>query len=108
MLMDRPIVVVECPRLIQHARINPDKVKLLQSAAIVVRRAREVPSAVCRALAQPGAMSAARRQIASDLFYKAGTATLRAARAIYELLELEAPADSSVVDAHVGAQRAQR
>src|SRR5206468_12612283 len=36
MLLDRPVVVVHQPALIDHARINPDKVQRLQNAARVV------------------------------------------------------------------------
>jgi hypothetical protein len=88
MLMDRPIVVVDCPQLIQHARISPSKVSLLRSAADVVAVASEVAAAVTRALAQPFLLSERRRAIAATLFYGAGGATARAATAIYELLEL--------------------
>src|SRR2546429_268106 len=33
MLLDRPLVVINCPELIRHARINPSKVSLLWSGA---------------------------------------------------------------------------
>jgi CDP-glycerol:poly(glycerophosphate) glycerophosphotransferase len=91
MLLDRPIVVIDCPELLTKARINPDKVSLLRSAGEVVSRASEVSRAVVRGLDSPNALSDRRRAIASKLFYRPGTATERAARCIYEVLEVEAP-----------------
>ena len=37
MLLDRPLVIIDRPDLIEHARINPEKVRQLRSAAAVVR-----------------------------------------------------------------------
>ena len=98
MLLDRPIVVIKCPELIQHARINPSKVSLLWSGADVVDRASEVARAVGRALAQPLLLGDRRRAIARDLFYGAGGATARAAHAIYEVLELDPRPDTPHVE----------
>jgi glycosyltransferase involved in cell wall biosynthesis len=91
MLLDRPIVVVDCPELIGRARVNPQKVELLRSAAEVVSGADAIGLAVQRALAWPGRHSERRKAIADDLFYCPGGATARAAQCIYELLALPAP-----------------
>ena len=91
MLLDRPLVVIDRPELIRKARINPDKVALLRSASRVVSRGVDVRGATSRALADPRAFSDRRRSIAQDLFYAPGGAAARAARALYELLDLEAP-----------------
>jgi hypothetical protein len=48
----------------------------------------EAAAAVERALASPRDRSATRRQVAADLFYKAGTATARCAAALYEVAKL--------------------
>ena len=54
MLLDRPIVVIDCPQLVEHARINTQKVDLLRSAADVVDERRPRSSRpLGRALAQP-------------------------------------------------------
>jgi CDP-glycerol glycerophosphotransferase (TagB/SpsB family) len=93
MLLDRPIVVIDCPELIQNARVAADKVRLLRRAAIVVKRE---PLAIRRAvecaLADPSADSFERRAAAARVFYRPGTATARAVRCIYDALELEADA----------------
>ena len=90
MLLDRPVVVVDCPELIEKARVNPEKVTLLRSAAEVVA-ADDVASGVRRALAEPSRFSARRRQIAADLFYCPGGATSRAVDCVYGVLDLGAP-----------------
>jgi hypothetical protein len=75
LLLDRPVVRIHRPALIELANIHPDYVRLLE-----------------RALADPGEKSATRRRVAADLFYQPGTATARAVAALYEVLGLEAPA----------------
>jgi glycosyltransferase involved in cell wall biosynthesis len=93
MLLDRPIVAIDCPELIEQAGINPDKVRRLRSAAYVVRSARDMTNALVNALRNPGRLSAERRRIAADLFYRPGTATDRAVALIYRMIDLPAFAD---------------
>jgi hypothetical protein len=90
-LLDRPIVVVDTPELIQKARVGVDKVRALQSAATVVHDAEGAARAVVRGLADPARQSNERRALARRSFYRPGSATVRAADCIYELLELSAP-----------------
>jgi hypothetical protein len=93
MLLDRPIVVIDCPELIENARVAADKVRLLRRASIVVQREPlAIRRAVERALEDPSADSFERRDAAARVFYRPGTATARAVRCIYEALELEADA----------------
>jgi hypothetical protein len=100
MLLDRPVVVVDCPELIVKARINPQKAALLRSGADVVGDAVGVGAATGRCLGDPSRRSERRRAIANELFYRPGGATARASQCIYELLALSAPeiAAPSVVD----------
>jgi hypothetical protein len=91
MLLDRPVVVIDCPRLIERAHISREKVRRLQSAAEVVRSPSDVPDAVAASLAQPERHAAVRRSTAAALFYRPGTATDRAVALIYELLSLPTP-----------------
>jgi len=91
MLLDRPIVVIDCPGLVEKARINPDKVRLLREVATVVRTAEEAALAVTCELVAPRRLSARRKAIAADLFYEPGGATGRAVACLYELLELPLP-----------------
>jgi hypothetical protein len=54
-------------------------------------------AAVERGLADPGRASEERRRVAADLFYRPGSATARAVRELYEVIELEpaAPAHAA-------------
>jgi hypothetical protein len=91
MLLDRPIVVIDCPRLIARARVNPQKVELLRSAADVAFDAKGIESIMRRTLDDPARHSARRKAIAEELFYCPGGATMRAVSTIYELLSLPLP-----------------
>lgn len=89
-LLDRPLMVVDSPELLRHGRINPQKAALLQSASHVIHSADAIADTVEEALAEPAALSAVRRRVANDLFYRPGTATARAVDCIYKLLGLPA------------------
>jgi hypothetical protein len=90
MLLDRPVVVIDCPVLIEKAVVNRDKVAMLRSASEVTT-ADGAATAVRRSLGDPGQLSGRRKQVAAELFYCPGTATIRAARSIYGLLGLCTP-----------------
>jgi CDP-glycerol glycerophosphotransferase (TagB/SpsB family) len=92
MLLDRPLVVVDRPALIEHARVSLDKVRRLRAAADVVVEPHEITAAILDALQRPDRLSAERRRTAGDLFYEPGTATDRALALIYRLIELPAMA----------------
>jgi glycosyltransferase involved in cell wall biosynthesis len=96
MLLDRPIVVLDSPDLVRHARVNPEKVAMLHSAAFVVEENGDVGRTVLNALAAPEAHRVQRRRVADELFYCPGSATLRAVECIYDLLDLPLPATSAV------------
>jgi glycosyltransferase involved in cell wall biosynthesis len=87
MLLDRPVVVVDCPDLLIHARVSRNKVARLRQAAHVTDAA-GVASAASLALAEPGRHSRHRRAIAEEFFYGAGGATKRAVDVIYDVLGL--------------------
>ena len=89
LLRDRPLVRIHRPELIRLADIHPDYVELLASVSESVNTADEAVRAVERGLATPTARSEARRATAEDLFYRAGGATERATRCLYEAIELE-------------------
>lgn len=95
LLLDRPLVRIYRPALIEMANIHPDYVRLLGEAAMSVEGLDQAVDAVERALADPGERSRARRSVAADLFYRPGTATARAVASLYEAIELEAPSPST-------------
>jgi CDP-glycerol glycerophosphotransferase (TagB/SpsB family) len=92
LLRDRPLIRINVPELIQQANIHPDYVQLLAQASTSVTTVAETAAAVDDALAEPNALSFARRQVATDLFYRPGTATARCALELYDVLELAPPA----------------
>ena len=92
--LDRPLVVFDAPDLARVARINPEKIALLRSAATVVATAEESGAAVAAALAQPAAQSAQRRRVAAAMFHQPGTATERALAVACRLLDIPEPAAS--------------
>ena len=90
LLLDRPLVRIDIPELIRTANIHPDYVEMMAAAAASVKDADAAVTAVQRALAHPTELSATRRSVAADLFYRAGTATRRCAEALYEVIGLSA------------------
>jgi glycosyltransferase involved in cell wall biosynthesis len=87
-LLDRPIVVVHAPDLARVARINPERIALLRSAADVVTDSHDAGGCARRALDQPRRHQAERAAITRTLFHEPGTATGRAVGVAYDLLEL--------------------
>ena len=91
MVLDRPIVVIDSPGLLAHARVTPSKVADLRRAAEVASDAAGAVAAVERQLGEPSLHGHERRETALRFFYRPGTAAARAVKCVYEVLELEAP-----------------
>jgi CDP-glycerol:poly(glycerophosphate) glycerophosphotransferase len=92
LLLDRPLVRIEVPKLLEEANVNPEYVKLLAEASLTVNTSAQVISAVEESLAQPAHNSETRRAIATELFHSPGNATSLAVKELYELLDLDEPA----------------
>jgi CDP-Glycerol:Poly(glycerophosphate) glycerophosphotransferase len=90
-LLDRPLIIFDAPDLLRVARINPEKVALLRSAARVVRTAPEAGPAARDEMDHPDHLGEARRAVARQMFHEPGTATERALAMVYDLLDLPAP-----------------
>jgi CDP-glycerol glycerophosphotransferase len=86
LVLDRPVLVFDAPGLARAARINPEKIALLRSAATVVHTADALAAAAISVLKDPAPLSAARRRVASALFFEPGRATGRAVRLLRNLL----------------------
>jgi CDP-glycerol:poly(glycerophosphate) glycerophosphotransferase len=86
LVLDRPLIVFDAPGLVDAARINPEKVALLQSAATVVRGVDTLAAAARAGLAQPDRLSNERRRVAGEMFHEPGKATARAVSVIRDLL----------------------
>lgn len=98
LLLDRPLIRIEVPELIAATNIHSDYVSLMAEAATSVRTAQQAVAAVERSLSDPLRKSASRKAVADDLFYRPGTATGRAVRELYEVLELSPIPESSASD----------
>ncbi|MEO8078753.1 MAG: CDP-glycerol glycerophosphotransferase family protein [Acidobacteriota bacterium] len=86
LVLDRPLIVFDTPGLAEAARINPEKLTLLRSAASVVRDCEAIGDAARVELNAPGRLSPERRRVAGEMFYEPGTATDRAVAIIRKLL----------------------
>jgi hypothetical protein len=87
-LLDRPLIVFDAPDLATVARINPERIVALRSAARVVTQAADVGRAANEEIASPDRLRGARAAVAQALFYEPGTATPRALTVVYDLLGL--------------------
>jgi hypothetical protein len=102
--LDRPLIVFDAPALLETARINPQKVELLRSAAIVVGSVPELSAAVHVSLTAPGTRSSERRRASAEVFYRPGGATAQGLRLVYDLLAL--PPVSDMITARASARTA--
>ena len=89
LLRDRPIVRIHRPELLREANIHADYVALLASVSESVTSVDETVRAVEVGLAAPDALGDTRRAVAADLFYRPGSATARAVRNLYEVIDLD-------------------
>jgi CDP-glycerol glycerophosphotransferase (TagB/SpsB family) len=87
LVLDRPLVVFDAPGLPAAARINPEKVALLRSAATVVSSAGELAGVVNEELRRPDRLASQRRKVAAEMFHDPGNATDRAVALVRELLD---------------------
>lgn len=90
LVLDRPLLVFDAPDLPRAARINPEKIVLLRSAATVVETTAELAAGAVRAVGDAASLSAARRRVARSLFFEPGGATERAVQLIRGLLHAAA------------------
>lgn len=86
LVLDRPLLVFDAPDLPRAARINPEKVALLRSAATVAQTTKDLARAAVHAIQEPGELSAVRRRIAGELFFEPGGATDRAVNLVRRML----------------------
>jgi len=89
LLLDRPLIRIEMPELIEHANIGTEYVTLMSRASTTCEDAPGVLAAVAQALSNPAHLSAARRALAAELFHDPGRATARAVDELYALMNLD-------------------
>jgi hypothetical protein len=103
LLLDRPLIRIHIPELIELANIHADYVALLAAASESVGDVPRTVRAVEKALADPHSRSVSRRAVAADLFHDPGGATQRCAAALYEAIDLEPAAVFQHRHMHVDA-----
>jgi hypothetical protein len=89
LLLDRPLVRIHRPELLERASVHPDYASLLGWVSQSTESLPETLAAVENGFADPGAKSSRRREVAADLFYRPGTAAARTAEYLYEAIALE-------------------
>jgi hypothetical protein len=89
LLLDRPLVRIHRPALLELAKVHADYVSLLESVSQSTESLEETLEAVDRGLGDPARQSSRRREVAADLFYRPGTAAARTAAYLYEAICLE-------------------
>lgn len=90
-LLDRPIVFVDVPALLQKYGGTIDLNRWGQQAGPVAADVAGIHKAIEASLSDPGSYSVTRRRIAGEGFYNPGRATEAAVRELYRLLELAMP-----------------
>lgn len=90
LVLDRPLVIFDAPDLQSAARINPEKVALLRSAARVVTAVGELGATVHEELATRERLTVKRRMVADAMFHDPGYANDRAVALVRELLDTPA------------------
>ena len=88
LLLNRPLIRIHVPELIKNTDIEPSYVDLMARASASVNNVDETVAAVERSFADPRVGSNERVEVANEMFYKPGTATERAVKELYELMEL--------------------
>ena len=94
LLLDRPLIRIHVPQLLAKTDIEPVYVQLMSDAATSVNNMNELLAAVDDSFANPLQLSQSRRTVASEMFYKPGTATARAIAEMYEVMELSRAAEA--------------
>jgi hypothetical protein len=87
LVLDRPLIVFNAPGLTEAARINPEKVALLRSAATVVQTVEDLGAAARHSRDVPQRLSPERHRVADAMFFKPGTATDRALMLVRQMLD---------------------
>jgi CDP-glycerol glycerophosphotransferase (TagB/SpsB family) len=88
LLLDRPLIRIHVPELLEKTDVEPVYVELMIEASRSVSDIDQLVAAVDESFADPKVKSDSRRAVASEMFYRPGTATARAVSEMYNVLEL--------------------
>ncbi len=88
LLLDRPLIRIHVPELLEKTDIEPVYVQLMTEASTSVVDIDQLVAAVEEGFANPRQKSDSRRAVAGEMFYKPGGATARAIAEMYDVIEL--------------------
>ena len=88
LLLDRPLIRIHVPELLEKTDIEPVYVKLMIEASTSVLDIEQLVEAVEDSFANPQRKSESRKAVAGEMFYKPGGATERAITEMYDVIEL--------------------
>jgi CDP-glycerol:poly(glycerophosphate) glycerophosphotransferase len=88
LLLDRPLIRIHVPELLNKTDIESVYVRLMSEAATSVEDIDQLTAAIDASFEDPGQKSESRKAVAAEMFYQPGTATARAVTEMYEVLEL--------------------
>jgi CDP-glycerol glycerophosphotransferase (TagB/SpsB family) len=88
LLLDRPLIRIHVPELLEKTDIEPVYVQLMTDAATTVSDIDQLVAAVEESFANSNSKSGSRNAVANEMFYKPGGATARAIAEMYEVIEL--------------------
>jgi CDP-glycerol glycerophosphotransferase (TagB/SpsB family) len=98
LLLDRPLIRIHVPELLEKTDIEPVYVQLMMDASRSVVDVEELTTAVDESFADPKVKSETRRAVASEMFYKPGSATARAVAEMYDVIELDSQNDATNIN----------
>jgi CDP-glycerol glycerophosphotransferase (TagB/SpsB family) len=89
LLLDRPLIRIHMPELLEKTDIEPTYVELMKEASTSVFDVENLLPAVEEGFANPTRRSNSRKAVASEMFYDPGGATNRAISEMYDVIELD-------------------
>lgn len=87
LLLDRPVIRIHVPELLEKTDIEPVYVQLLSEASTTVSDIDQLVTAVDESFANPQHKSDSRKAVAGEMFHAPGGATARAVSEMYDVLE---------------------
>ena len=88
LLLDRPLIRIHVPELLENTDIEPAYVTLMTEASSTVFNIDQLVAAVDKSFANPSQNSTSRREVANKMFYRPGSATQRAVAEMYDVLAI--------------------
>lgn len=89
LLLDRPLIRIHMPELLEKTDIEPLYVQLMKEASTTVFDMENLVPAVEESFADPTRKATSRKAVAGEMFYDPGGATNRSISEMYDVIELD-------------------